>query len=256
MVAFKGALIDLGGVVYVGATPLPGAVAAIARLHAAKLPVRFLTNTTRTPFKTLRGELKRMGLAVADDELLTPALAARRLIEAEGLKPYFLIHPALGADFRGLSPGTREAVVIGDAGEKFTYSALNAAFRALNRGAAFVALAGNKSFRDADGALSLDAGPFVAALSYASGREPRVLGKPSPDFFEAGLKALGCTAGETVMIGDDVEGDIAGAMAAGLAGVLVRTGKYEAGAEARITPPPTFIADDLAAAVAWILSRT
>lgn len=256
MVAFKGALIDLGGVVYVGTTPLAGAVEAIARLHKAKLPVRFLTNTTRTPFKTLQGQLKRMGLAVAAEELLTPALAARRIIEAEGLQPHFLIHPALHADFKGLAPGKQEAVVIGDAGAKFTYPALNAAFRALNRGATFLALANNRSFRDADGQLSLDAGPFVAALSFASGREPRVLGKPSPDFFEAGLKALGCRAEEAVMIGDDVEGDVAGAMAAGIAGVLVRTGKYETGAEASITPPPTFLAEDLAAAVDWTLSRT
>ena len=55
------------------------------------------------------------------------------------------------------------------------------------------------------------------------------------------------------MVGDDVESDVGGAMAAGLAGILVRTGKYEAGAEGHIIPPPSAVVDDLAAAVEWVL---
>jgi len=255
MVAFKGVLLDLGGVVYVGTTPIPGALDALARLRTAKVPLRFLTNTTRTSFRKLRADLKRMGVMVAQDELFTPARAARHIIEHEGLAPHLLIHPALRSDFSGLSGGTREAVIIGDAGDRFTYSALNAAFRALDRGAQFLALANNRSFRDADGGLSLDAGPFVAALSFASGREPRVLGKPASAFFRAAIASLSCEPQECVMIGDDVEADIAGAMAVGAAGVLVRTGKYQAGAEAKISPPPSAVVDDLSAAAEWVLKQ-
>jgi ribonucleotide monophosphatase NagD (HAD superfamily) len=57
------------------------------------------------------------------------------------------------------------------------------------------------------------------------------------------------------MIGDDAENDVGGAMKAGLAGVLVRTGKYQPGDEKQVDPRPTAVADDLAAAVDWILSR-
>ena len=56
------------------------------------------------------------------------------------------------------------------------------------------------------------------------------------------------------MVGDDVEADVSGAMAAGLTGVLVRTGKYQPGVEARIDPPPDAVCDDLATAVAWLLA--
>lgn len=157
-----------------------------------------------------------MGLAAEGDELITPAGAARRIIEREGLAPLLLVHPALVEDFAGLPAGTREAVVVGDAGDTFTYAALNAAFRALERGAAFLALANNRSFRDGDGGLSLDAGPFVQALAFASGREPVVLGKPCARVFAAALEGLGCAPEEAVMIGDDVESDVGGAMAAGL----------------------------------------
>ena len=43
----RGVLLDLGGVVYVGDTPLAGALNAIRRLRQAGLALRFLTNTTR-----------------------------------------------------------------------------------------------------------------------------------------------------------------------------------------------------------------
>ncbi len=68
-------------------------------------------------------------------------------------------------------------------------------------------------------------------------------------------RSLGCPAEAAVMVGDDVESDIAGAMAADLAGLLVRTGKYRSGDEARITPPPSAVLADLSEAVDWILER-
>ncbi len=69
------------------------------------------------------------------------------------------------------------------------------------------------------------------------------------------MEHLGCTADEAVMVGDDVEADVGGALAAGLAGVLVKTGKYESGAESTIDPPPTAVVDSLPATVDWILER-
>lgn len=259
MALYKAALLDLGGVVYIADRPLPGAIEAINRLRGAGIAVRFLTNTTRSSHRQVLGKLRLMGLTVQEEELFTPALAARRLIEQGVLIPHLLIHPDLAEDFDGLKPSERpagrEAVVIGDAGESFTYAALNDAFRALERKAEFLALANNRSFRDADGGLSLDAGPFVAALAFASRREPLVLGKPAPAFFLSALASLGCAPGEAAMIGDDVESDVGGAMTAGLAGILVRTGKYAPGAERQIDPPPSAVADDLADAVDWLLSR-
>lgn len=254
MTMFKGALLDLGGVVYIGDKLLPGAAEALGRLRDTGIAIRFLTNTTRQSHRKLLEKLQSMGLSVAEEELFTPALAARHVIEGQALSPHLLIHPDLAEDFAGLPTGGREAVVVGDCGDGFTYPALNAAFRALERDAEFLALANNRSFRDADGGLSLDAGPFVAALSFASRREPIVLGKPAAPFFLSALRSMDCTPQEAVMIGDDIESDVAGAMAVGLAGILVRTGKYAPGAESQIDPPPSAVADDLAAAVEWVVS--
>ena len=252
----KAVLLDVGGVVYVGDTALPGSVEAVSHLRTAGLSLRFLTNTTRTPRAAFITKLRNLGLSVADDDVFMPAIAARQYLLDHGLRPHLLIHPALQEDFADLPEATEgQAVVVGDAGAGFTYVAMNEAFRALEDGAAFLALARNRTFRDDDGDLSLDAGPFVVALEFATGRQAEVLGKPSEAFFAAALASIGCQAEEAVMIGDDAEADVGGAMAAGLAGVLVQTGKYRPGDEARLPRPPDAVMPDLAAAVRWVLAR-
>ncbi len=249
----KAVLLDLGGVVYVGRDPLTGAIDAIERLRSRGLALRFLTNTTRSSKRMILDKLRSMGLIIAPDELFVPSSAVRQHIEAGKLTPHLLIHPDLLEDFQGLPAGTPDAVVIGDAGEGFTYPALNQAFRVLTTGAEFLALAKNRSFRDEDNQLSLDAGAFVTALEYSSGKEATVFGKPSDAFFHAAVASVGCSPGEAVMIGDDVESDVGGAMAAGIDGILVQTGKYRPGDENAISPAPTAVVRDLAGAADWIL---
>ena len=86
-----------------------------------------------------------------------------------------------------------------------------------------------------------------------AGARPRSSGKPASAFFNAALASLGIGADAAVMVGDDVDSDVGGPMAAGLRGILVRTGKYRAGDETTIDPAPTAVANDLSEAVAWIL---
>ena len=74
--------------------------------------------------------------------------------------------------------------------------------------------------------LSLSAGPFVVALETATGKSATVVGKPAKSFFDLALQDMGLAADEVVMIGDDILTDIGGAQAAGMRGILVRTGKF------------------------------
>jgi HAD superfamily hydrolase (TIGR01458 family) len=134
-----------------------------------------------------------------------------------------------------------DAVILGDLGDGFTPEVLNRVFRTLMEGAELVALQHNRYWRRADG-LALDVGAYAAALEYASGKDAVTVGKPARAFFEAAMADMELEQG--VMIGDDVEADVGGAMAAGLAGVLVRTGKYRQDAlTMRVTP--TAIVDSI-----------
>ncbi|KUJ76816.1 hydrolase [Ruegeria marisrubri] len=250
----RGVMLDIAGVLVQGADIIVGADEALRRLRAAGLPVRFLTNTTRRPKRQVLEQLAASGIAADPDEVLTPAAAARDWLVANGYAPHLLVYPGLEEDFAGCPQGGRVAVVVGDAGPYFTYDRLNAAFRAIEAGAPFLALAENRVFKDADGKLSLDAGAFVRALEFSSGTQAQLFGKPAAAFFQAAAQSMGCKPGDCVMIGDDAESDVAGALAAGVGrGILVQTGKYRAGDESRFDPRPSAVVRDVAEAVDLIL---
>ncbi len=244
-------LIDIGGVLLDGEMPLPRAAEALARLRVAGLPFMLLTNTTRTARKDLLARLAMAGLVIDPDQLLTPAMLAHDWLVREGRRPMLLIHPGLRADFEGADQADPDVVVVGDAGDGFSYAALNAAFRLLMRGVPLIALSGSRYFREG-GELFLDAGPFVRLLEEASGMEAMQLGKPGAAFFRRAVERLGVPAEAVLMIGDDVESDVRGAIAAGLQAVLVQTGKYHAGDEARL-PPGGQLAGDVLEAVTLAL---
>jgi ribonucleotide monophosphatase NagD (HAD superfamily) len=97
----------------------------------------------------------------------------------------------------------------------------------------------------ADG-LSLDAGPFAAAIEFATGRAAHVVGKPARGFFDQVLTDLGVSATEAAMVGDDIESDIDGALGAGLEAILVRTGKYHDERVRASEIQPTAVVDSVA----------
>jgi HAD superfamily hydrolase (TIGR01458 family) len=241
-------LIDLEGTVYQDRRLIPGAAEALAQAGARGIPHRFVTNTTSRPRSVIAAELGEMGLAVPPERIFNAPRATHALLAARGISRIDLVAaPRLLEDFPGIvqDDAAPEAVVLGDLGDAFTYERLNRAFRHLLVGAELVTLARNRYWRREDGFV-LDVGAFAAALEYASGREAVLAGKPSPAFFRAALDAFPARPEEAAMVGDDLESDVGGAQAAGLRGVLVRTGKHRADEMARSRIRPDAVLGSLA----------
>jgi phospholysine phosphohistidine inorganic pyrophosphate phosphatase len=252
----EGLLLDLSGVVYVEDEAVPGAAEALERLRSAGIPIRLVTNTTMRPKRSILERLERLGIQAGPSELLTPAtLAAKRCAEAGYESVSLIVLDDLREDLERVPEGDGkvDAVIVGDLGDRWDYQVLNGAFRRLMEGAELIALQRNRYWETAEG-LSLDAGPFVAALEYATGREAEVVGKPSESFFELALGELGVGAERAAMVGDDVEADVGGAMEAGLAGILVRTGKYREDLVRETGIEPTATVDSIAEVPELILS--
>jgi HAD superfamily hydrolase (TIGR01458 family) len=233
--ATQAVIFDIGGVLLDGNTPMPGAVEALAKLRQADIPFLLLTNTTRRSHADLLTAMHGAGLDVSAQQLLTPARAAAEWLHTHQTHGVLLVHPGLLSDFsevtttqvgQKIETTAPRAVIVGDAGEGFTYATLNAAFRALMAGAALISLSDSRYFREADG-LSLDAGPFVRLLEDAAGVSSIAMGKPGAAFFQQAIETLGLPAGQITLIGDDVHSDIIGGHAVGLRTVLVETGKYQ-----------------------------
>jgi HAD superfamily hydrolase (TIGR01458 family) len=248
--AARGLLLDIDGVLHVGDEPVQGAIEALERLRGRGAGVRLLTNTTSKGRTEIVDRLRAMGFTLDAPEVLTPAtLALEHCRERGHQRVMALVSDALRPDLEGLREADAgeplDAVVLGDLGDGFTAEVLNAAFRALLDGAELVALQHNRYWRSADG-LVLDVGAYSAALEYAAEVEATVVGKPSPDFFAQGLAGLGVGADDALMVGDDIEADVGGALAAGIPAVLVRTGKFRAEAAATSDVEPTATIDSIA----------
>jgi HAD superfamily hydrolase (TIGR01458 family) len=224
----NGLMLDLDGTLYVGEQPVAGAGEAVGALKASGLTLRYVTNTTRVPRRAVVERMQKLGFLPEEGEVFTPAWAAARLIG--GRSCLALVNESLHEDLGRvrLTEDSPEVVLVGDLGEDFTYARLDAAFRCLMEGAELVALQKNRYWQSGGG-LSLDAGPFVAALEYASGKRAFVVGKPEESFFRIALEDMRLQANEVAMVGDDAETDVAGAKKAGLWGILVRTGKWRPG---------------------------
>jgi HAD superfamily hydrolase (TIGR01458 family) len=230
MMDVKGFLIDLDGVLYTGNRAINGAQGAIDLLKEKKIRFRCVSNTTRACRKTIGERLTRLGFDIPESSLFTPPLAAIAYMNAAGKHRCMLVTTGdVHKDFEhtcDLNGGAAtDYVVIGDAGDTMTYRRLNAAFCAVNAGAEIIALEKDRSWMSPDG-LMLSAGPFVAALEFATGKTATVVGKPSTAFFEMALKDMNVRPDQAVMIGDDILTDIAGARSIGMKATLVRTGKF------------------------------
>lgn len=226
----SGLLIDIDGVLTISWEPVPGAVAALAKMRDRGLGVRFLTNTTSRTRAAVAGALVAAGFEVDESEILTAPVATAAYLRRRhpGARCLLINEGDLADDLEDVEivdESPVDVVLVGGAGPAFSYTLLNHAFRFLRSGASLVAMHRNLVWRT-DAGLQLDSGAFVTALETAAGVEAVVVGKPSPEFFRAGLDSLGLEASEAAMVGDDLQNDVLAAQAVGLTGVQVRTGKF------------------------------
>jgi HAD superfamily hydrolase (TIGR01458 family) len=247
-------VIDLDGTLYFGDEPIPGAASAVRRLRAAGVPICFATNTTRRPRSALVHRLAEMGIEVPADELHTAPVAAAAWLADRGARRISVLLPEATLEEFGrfeIDHETPDHVVVGDLAEGWTFHVLNRAFRALEDGARLVAIQKNRSW-DAGRGLQLDAGPFVAALEYATGQDAVLVGKPSPPFFESAAAALGVSMERVAVVGDGVATDVSGGQAAGCTTVAVRTGTFREDHLESLDRRPDGVLDSIADLPDWI----
>jgi HAD superfamily hydrolase (TIGR01458 family) len=251
-------LFDLDGVLYQAGKAIPGALRTLEWVRRKGIPHRFVTNTTSKPRSAICAKLAAMGIPVEAEQIISPPLAARHWLQTHAQGSVALFVPeATQSEFAGLPVWNGEntqavdAVVLGDLGEAWSFARLNQAFRCLMNDPPprLIALGMTRYWKTAEG-LQLDAGPFVAALQYATGIEPLVLGKPATAFYQVAADGLGLAMDELLMIGDDIRGDVEGAQRAGLHAVLVRTGKFQA-ADLQCGVHPDAVLDSVADLPAW-----
>ena len=226
---FDGVLLDVDGVLAVSWEALPGAFDTVRWLREHDVAFRLITNTTTHTRADLAATLVGSGFDVTPDEIVTAVVATGSYLRSHhpGERVFVLSDGDAREDLGGVRvvDDRPDVVVFGGAYEAFDYPTLNRVFRWLMDGARLVAMHRNLYWRTADG-WQLDGGAYVAGLEEASGRRAVVCGKPAEAAFVAALQQIGVARDRAVMVGDDLGNDVNGAQDAGIAGVLVRTGKF------------------------------
>src|SRR6266852_942783 len=259
MSSFRGVLLDIDGVLHVSMQPVAGAAETLQWLERRGYRTCFVTNTTTSSRATLVRNLQAIGLPLAEERVVTAPVATANYIRQHypGKRCWLLTKGDTARDFAGIELVASHAdiIVIGGAEELLSYENMNRAFRMLMDGAILLATHANLYWRTSE-VLQLDSGPYVHALELATGQQAIVLGKPNLAFFEQALLTIGVQPQEAVMVGDDIENDIGGALRAGLHGVLVCTGKHNAQSPLLARIHPDAILHSVADLPGWLEARS
>ncbi|MCP1120868.1 TIGR01458 family HAD-type hydrolase [Robbsia andropogonis] len=256
MMRFDTLLSDIDGTLLHKGKALPGAAEALKRIRDTGMKVRLLTNTTAKAPAVLAAELCSLGIEAAAAEIETATTACVTYLQQQtGQRCHLIVPPDIRPLFDGvmINDERPDIVVIGDIGDAFDYATLNRAFRMLRDGARLVALQKNLFWFDRDGAR-LDCGAFIVGLEAAASVTALVTGKPSPVFFENALRQLNSRAERTLIVGDDVLTDMAGARAVGAHALLVKTGKFQEALLARHRAQVDSVIDSFADLPGWLAS--
>jgi HAD superfamily hydrolase (TIGR01458 family) len=256
MATIAGLWVDIDGVLTVSWEVLPGIPEAFARLRSRGIPMRLATNTTTRARSEIARLLGELGIDVDAGEILTAPAATAVFLRREYPKARCLLinEGDLSDDLAGIDlvdEGPIDVVLVGGAGPTFAYEVVNRAFRELGAGAALVVMHRNLSWRTSAG-MQLDSGAFITGLEAATGVEATVVGKPSPAFFASALEALGLPADQVAMVGDDVVSDVLAAQAAGMTGILVRTGKVHSESLHDMSDQPDVVLESFREVPYWL----
>ena len=233
----RGFVLDVDGTLVqrAGATlhVQPGAPEVLARIRASGRPLALFTNGSHAPPETFAADLRAVGLAVADDELLTPLRSVQFYLRAHKRGGSVLLFGTdsareylLRAGVRILDGGdaTRADVVFVSHPDVVDFTQLERAARDVLGGARLLTGSYAPAYAGADGPIFSRGAMLTAALAKATGARPVVVGKPSRAALEAISDRLGAPLEELVVIGDDVTMDVALGRMGGSHTILVRSG--------------------------------
>jgi len=230
--AIRAFLMDMDGTVYLGHRLLAGARAFFRLLGRRRIPCLFFTNNSSADRTLYRDKLVGMGLEVTADQVITSGEAtALYLATRTPYRRLFVLGtPSLErelqeAGFTLAADGAVDAVVLGF-DRTLTYAKLERACHLLRAGVPFIATHPDLVCPSEAGPVP-DAGSMIALLRAATGRRPKVIGKPNRTMVAMALRKLGggVRARDVAIVGDRLYTDMRMGRRAGLTTILVLSGE-------------------------------
>ncbi|RMG96346.1 MAG: HAD-IIA family hydrolase [Chloroflexi bacterium] len=248
----------MDGVLWRGDTPMPGLAAFFDTLRELGIGFVLATNNATKTAVQYSAKLAGFGVEIPPGQIVTSAEATAAFLQTQyppktavyavgeqGLHDALTTHQFHLINYKEAmhENGDIPLVVVGF-NRHVTYKDLAAAARLIHRGARFIGTNPDVSFPSEYGPLP-GAGASLAFLQAATGIEPLIIGKPGPILFQEAMHRLNGTTANTIMVGDRLNTDIAGAQKAGLKAALVLSGITRPEHLATSTIKPDFIFADI-----------
>lgn len=232
----KALLLDMDGVLYHGDRCIPEALDFMRAVSS--IPHCFVTNNPIKTPEQVADRLEQMGFVRPRlEQIITTAAVTTDYLYSENAQFRYFAIGAPGLDAALSQKGTADSenadyVVVGE-GPGIDFSSLSTAINLiLKKGAKLISTnpdASVDAYVDGEHQVWPGGGALVAPIVVATGVVPITIGKPHARLYQAAMSLLGVRAEECVMVGDRIDTDIAGAMAIGMPGALVRTGRFSPG---------------------------
>ena len=228
------ALLDLDGTAWSGDERIEHAAASVIEAREAGMASAFVTNNAmRTP-QQVADKLNSMDFQATPDMVMTSAMDIAAIMAeelAEGSKVLVIGGAGLrlALEERGFvlvdSADDEPAAVVQGLDKQVDWALLSEGAFAIERGAAFYA-SNLDATLPVERGQALGNGSLVRAIQHATRKRPTAGGKPEPGIYRRASELVG--ARNPLAVGDRLETDIMGAVAAGVPAMHVLTGVHMA----------------------------
>lgn len=224
-------LLDMDGTIYLGDRLFKGAKAFFQHINSIGARYMFLSNNSSKGVKEYVKKLRGMGIEARPEDFMTSLQATahyllstdkKRVIYGCGTDAMRSELAGFGLDVRDKPCEETNCIVIGF-DTQLTFEKLEYACRVIDRGAEYIATHPDMVC-PMDGINVPDCGAVCEMLYTATGKRPKVIGKPDPLMAKMAMEAAGVTSDKALFIGDRLNTDIACGINAGMDTVLVLSG--------------------------------
>ena len=268
-------LLDMDGTLYLDDRLFPGAANFLAKIRACGGKYLFLTNNSSKGADAYVAKMTRLGVPAAPADFLTSVDALIVFLErtygaaVKKKKMYvvgtrsFCAQLAAAGFLLTETPDDDTALLILGFDRELTYRKLEDACRLLARGRQAARTSGDAKAVAGLPAVDYyatnpdwvcptafgsvpDCGAMAWMLEKATGRLPKFIGKPEPEMALLAMAQCGCSAAETLLIGDRLYTDIACGNRAGVDTAFVLSGEGTLADLAKGQGKPTYIFENIA----------
>ena len=244
-------LLDMDGTFYLGEKIIPGSLEFIRRVEETGRDFLFLTNNSSHNAAFYVQRLKRMGLEIGREKVLTSGEATAALVKEmyPGKRAFVLGNEFLIEEMReaGVMVDMQNPeIVVAGYDTTLDYKTMTAVCDFVRAGLPYIATHPDFNCPTETG-FAPDIGAIMAFIEASTGRRAdRVVGKPHTGIVQAALRRTGLSAGQMAMVGDRLYTDIETGLKSGMLSILVLSGETTPQMLAEYPNKPDLVFDRLA----------